>query len=353
MSIQPQRNKKSKSYFRNLMLVLLILGAGYVAKISYFTPPTDFAGPGRDSVVVTVEPGDTLAKVANRLKDAGVVASVDRFLFLAGQDSNSSSIQPGSYDLKLEMSAQQALRDLIAGDNRTENGIVITEGSTVRSIISKLAQRTNTPLADFQYELDNPEQLGLPQWAQGDAEGFLFPATYHFVAGTSARAMLRQMVAEFAIQSAAIDLENAAKKMGRTPMEILITASLAQAESHPRDFAKVARVVYNRLGIGMMLQFDSTVNYGLGQSPVLLDSDQLAIDTDYNTYMRLGLTPTPINNPGLEAIQAALAPEAGSWIYFVTVDLASKLTKFTDSYAQFLEYKSELLDYCANNRSEC
>lgn len=353
MAGRSNRKRKLPSLLLKLSFVLLFLGAGYVVKVLYLTTPTDFAGPGRNSVVVTIEPGDSVASIANNLKDAGVVASVDRFLYLAGLNSKSSTIQPGSYDLRLEMSSQLALDDLISGKNRTENGIVITEGSTVASIISKLSQRTGIPIANFQNEIKSPDKLGLPKWAEGITEGFLFPATYHFEKGTSARAILRQMVSEFLIQSNAVDLEATAKEMGRTPMEILITASLAQAESHPRDFSKVTRVVFNRLSAGMMLQFDSTVNYGLGKSPVLLDSGQLATDTDYNTYMRTGLTPTPINNPGLAAIQSALNPEPGPWIYFVTVNLQTQTTKFTESYTQFLEFKNELINYCARNKGEC
>jgi len=336
-----------------MAIVLVLIGGGFFVKSSFFTSPSDFAGPGGKSVTFSIEAGDSLATIANKLKVAGVVASVDRFLNVAQLNPKSANIQPGTYGLRLEMSAQKVLEGLIAGENRTSNGIVIPEGKQASWIIEEISKQTNTPIAQLKYEIANPDKLGLPRWANGNVEGFLYPATYNFVAGTSAREMLSQMIAEFLTQSQAMGLETKAAKLGKSPLEILTIASLLQAESHPSDFRKVARVIYNRLDIDMRLQFDSTVNYGLGLKTVILNEQQLAKDTKYNTYIYAGLPPTPINNPGLVAIQAGLSPESGSWIYFVTVDLRTQLTRFTDSYTQFLEYKREFLNYCSTNRGEC
>jgi UPF0755 protein len=133
----------------------------------------------------------------------------------------------------------------------------------------------------------------------------------------------------------------------------LTIASLLEVEGHPNDFAKVSRVVYNRLNLPMKLEFDSTVNYGLGRKDVLISGDLLAQDNPYNTYKNFGLPPTPIGNPGIAAIDAALNPDQGDWIFFVTTNLTTQETKFTSSYSQFLIWKDEFLAYCKQNPDTC
>ena len=353
MSSNSSDKKSVRSLAIKILLLIVFIAIGFIGKSSLFSSQKDFPGPGKGSVTVTIETGNSLAQVANCLKDSGVVASVDYFLLLAQQNAQSQNIQPGSYKLHQEMPSQVVLDDLIAGNNRSENGIVIPEGKKATWIIKEVSNRTKIPLSQFQYEIDHPQNLGLPKYANGNVEGFLFPATYQFVDGTSAHDILRQMVSEFLTQSKAIKLEGKARALGMTPMEVLTAASLVQAESHPRDFSKVAKVIDNRLSSAMKLQLDSTVNYGLGKSQVILTSRQLAIDTKYNTYIHEGLPPTPINNPGIQAIKAVLNPASGPWLFFITVNLDSQLTRFTDSYARFLEYKQDFLNYCARNVGKC
>jgi len=115
----------------------------------------------------------------------------------------------------------------------------------------------------------------------------------------------------------------------------------------------VARVVYNRLAEPMRLQFDSTVNYGLGKTDVILTTDLLNKDTPYNMYLHDGLTPTPIDNPGADAIEAALNPASGNWLYFITTDLNTQETKFTNSYSEFLKFKDDFLAFCAASPGTC
>ena len=141
-----------------------------------------------------------------------------------------------------------------------------------------------------------------------------------------------------------------------TPYEAMIIASLVQAEGHPDDFDKVARVIYNRLdpetwgGTYGLLQMDATVNYALDKSEINLTTEELQnTDSPYNTYKNPGLPPTPINSPGEAAIEAALNPADGDWLYYVTVNPDSGETKFTADYNEFLGFKSELTDWLAAN----
>jgi len=120
----------------------------------------------------------------------------------------------------------------------------------------------------------------------------------------------------------------------------------------PNDFAKVARVIYNRLDAEMPLQLDSTVSYALGINDILLNEEQLSTESPYNTYLNAGLPPTPINSPGEAAIDAALAPASGKWLYFVTVDPEAGITKFTKSYDKFLQLKAQFQANLAKSTSE-
>ena len=353
---EPKRRSKKKSLGKTLVVLLAI-----VAVIALVTPQIvarlsgapDFPGPGSGSVQVQIEPGETLAQIGNSLKALSVVASVDGFIAAANDNPDSAAIAPGVYNLLLEMKSSDAILALLDSNNRVVTKVVIPEGKRVSWTINTLATETGLPLADFEAAVANASSLGLPEYAGGNVEGFLFPATYEFPPGTSAEQMISEMIARFNAEAKAIDLEARAKQMGRTAYDIVIVASLVEVEGHPRDFTKVARVVYNRLLEPMPLQFDSSVNYGLGKTDVILTTELLNTDTPYNVYLRPGLPPTPIDSPGAEALEAALNPAAGDWLYFITIDLNTQETKFTRSYEEFLVYKDEFLAFCDANPGVC
>jgi UPF0755 protein len=347
---------KKKSFGKTLIILLAVIAViGLITPqiISRLSGAPDFPGPGSGSVQVQIESGETLAQIGNSLKDLGVVASVDGFIAAANDNPNSGSIAPGAYNLLLEMKSSDAILALLDPANRVVTRVVIPEGKRVSWVIETLATETGIPLVDFEAAVAKASELGLPDYASGNAEGFLFPATYEFGPDTNAEQMIGEMISRFNAEAKAIDLEARAAEMGRTPYEIVIVASLLEGEGQPRDFAKVARVVYNRLAEPMRLQFDSAVNYGLGIADVLLTTDLLNTPTDYNVYLNDGLTPTPINNPGGLALEAALNPESGDWLYFITTDLLTTETKFTQSYEEFLVFKDELLAFCDAKPDVC
>jgi UPF0755 protein len=352
----PGHRSKKKSPWRTLILLLAIIAiSGFIAtqvtSRSFGAP--DFPGPGYGSVQIDIQPGESLAQIGNTLKTSGVVASVDGFIAAATDNPNSNSISPGAYNLLLEMKSSDAILALLDPANRVVTRVVIPEGKRLSWTINTLATETGLPLADFEAAIANADGLGLPSYASGNAEGFLFPATYEFAPGATADQMIAAMIARFNEESVKINLETRAAQMGRSAYEIVIVASLLEGEGQPRDFAKVAQVVYNRLAEPMRLQFDSAVNYGLGIADVLLTTELLNTPSDYNVYLNDGLTPTPINNPGGLALEAALSPENGDWLYFITTDLLTTETKFTRSYQEFLVFKDELLAFCDAKPDVC
>jgi len=353
---KPERRAKKSSLGKNLVIfVALVATLGFVGPrvVALFSGAPDFPGPGSGSTQVQIAPGETLAQIGNSLKALGVVASVDGFISAASENSESASISPGAYNLLLEMKSADAILALLDPANRVVTKVVIPEGKRVTWTIETLATQTGLPLADFEAAVANASSLGLPAYANGNPEGFLFPATYEFVPGTTAEQMISAMIKRFNAEAIAIDLEARAKQMGRSVYEIVTVASLLEVEGHPRDFSKVARVVYNRLAEPIPLQFDSSVNFGLGKTDVILTTELLNQDTPYNVYLRPGLPPTPIDSPGTQALEAALNPAAGDWLFFITVDLNTQETKFTRSYEEFLVWKDEFLAFCDANDGVC
>ena len=133
-----------------------------------------------------------------------------------------------------------------------------------------------------------------------------------------------------------------ATSIGLTSQDQLTIASLIQAEGDPKDFRKISRVIYNRLKIRMPLQLDTTVQYILKKrGSVFLSTKSTLVNSPYNTYKKYGLPPGPIGNPGISAMKAALNPENGDWLYFITVKPGD--TRFTKSHDEFLIWKNEYL----------
>ena len=352
----PQEPRRGKAFVIALLVIAVLVSAIAVAiphVLKRFQGPADFTGTGTTAVVFEITEGQTLAQIGNELKSKGIVASVDAFTRAANANPDSASIQPGFYNLKTEMKASQAITALLDPATKNVHRFVIPEGKRVKWIVNNLVKETGIQKSDFIDALKDSAALGLPEYAQGNPEGFLFPATYDIAPNATAASIVKDMVDKYNEVATSVDLVNKAAERKMTPQQIITIASLLQVEGHPRDFSKVSRVVYNRLAEPMRLQFDSTVNYGLGKTDVILTTDQLAKDTPYNTYLHDGLPPGPVGNPGEEAIKAALNPAGGDWLYFTTVNLDTQETKFTGSYNEFLKIKDEFLRYCDENPGKC
>lgn len=287
--------------------------------------PTRSIAQNEKSVNIEISEGELGLQIARDLHNSGVTASITAFYQLAINDSRAIQIAPGTHQLSTRISAKQALEQLL--DPKRNSGLVsIIEGIWRSEIAMKLAA------VGFKDISSAFSQISVP-YGFSSAEGIYFPAQYSFAKQVSTREAIQQMVDRFSIE---------AKKVGLKSERDLIIASLIQAEGDPKDFAKISRVIYNRLKIGMPLQLDTTVQYVLKKrGSVFLSTKSTLIDSPYNTYKRYGLPPTPIGNPGRSAMQAALAPEPGDWLYFITVKPGD--TRFTKSHDEFLIWKNEYL----------
>ena len=342
-----------------VLVALAVIAGGFyfavtkgVAWVSdQFEDAPDYPGPGKGKVVFEVEKGDVSAQICRNLKEQKVVASVDACIAAANANPDAGGIQVGFYSLKKEMAAADAIEILANPDNLVKNTVTIPEGLRVVDIVDILADKTDFPAAAYERVLRNPDQLGLPDYAEGNPEGYLFPSTYDFGPTETPKSILQTMVERW--QQAADDagLEEAAAELGYTPAELMIVASLVESEaSRAEDRGKVARVIYNRLEgteTNGLLQIDATVNYAANQElGAVPTTEDLQIDSPYNTYLNPGLPPTPIEAPGDAAMEAAANPTEGGWYYYVTVNLRTGETKFAETYDEFLTYKNELREYC-------
>lgn len=330
------------------LAVLAVIAAVFVRN-EVFASGEDYTGTGTGEVTVEVTEGQTLSDIGNTLKEQGVVASVQSFVDAAAANPKSESIAPGYYLLARRMSAQDALERMLDPASRVVIRVVVPEGLREDQVVARLSAASDLPKSRFVAVLRNADQLGLPKWAKGNAEGFLFPATYEFPPGTAPKDMVEAMITRWHEAADGLQFTTKAKKTGYSPYEVMVIASLVQAEGHPDDYGKVARVIYNRLAAGMPLQLDATVNYVLKKSDINLSRRQLATKSPYNTYKNTGLPPTPINQPGEAAMAAALEPDDGDWLYFVAVNPDTGETKFTSDYKEFLKFKREFEKYVAEN----
>ncbi len=323
----------------SLVIVTFLVGRS-------FSTADDYVGNGKDAVEVTIVSGDTLTKIGQRLFEAGVVASVDAWVAATSADSRATSIAPGDYNLRTEMSARRALELLLDPESRAIMKLVVREGDRLSEIVDAVSKVTGISKDEFIAVLKHPKQYGLSAEANGKPEGFLFPATYEIAKDDSPADILKMMTTRWKQMMQDSELKRRARKAGHSVEEIIIIASILEVEAGPDDYSKVARVIANRLALPMRLQLDSTVNYALGINKLKLSAAQMNTESAYNTYNVDGLPPGAIGNPGLAAIEAALEPAKGDWLYFVTVDPATKKTKFASNYEDFLKIKAE---FNANN----
>jgi UPF0755 protein len=335
-----------------LVVVVVVIAAivvvGGKVKDRFFSSADDYTGQGTGSVTVQIPSGAGGQQIANILKKAGVVKSAQAFYELSLNDSRFAAVQAGNFSLRKEMSSDAALGALVDKGNRVEGKVTIPEGARLDQVVDIIAANTKITKAELEAVLKDPSKLGLPAVAKGNPEGYLFPATYDVPPGTTALELLRQMAAKTVAVASDLDISTRAKALGYTGEQILTVASILEYEANnDEDYAKVARVLYNRLDKGMPLQLDSTVSYVSGRKgDVFTTPEERDAESAYNTYQNQGLPPGPIGSPGEKTIEAALNPADGTWLYFVAVNLETGKTVFSNTLAEHNRAVAQLREYC-------
>ncbi|MFF4555781.1 endolytic transglycosylase MltG [Streptomyces sp. NPDC001422] len=210
--------------------------------------------------------------------------------------------------------------------------LVIPEGWRSGQVYTAVDKALRMPAGTTKKSLAKAN-LKLPNDAEGNPEGYLFPATYPLGKKSTPESLLTFMVDTANKKFNGAPVAAGAQRNAMNVYQAVTIASIVQSEAAtPADMGKVARVIFNRLERGMPLQMDSTINYAMNRSTLNTTQKDTRLNSPYNSYQRMGLPPTPIANPGEEAMRVAINPPAGDWLYFVTVKPGD--TRFTASYEE-------------------
>ena len=366
-----RRRRRTAAILTVAVLIVVAIGAVFLGSQLWQSlfggSADDYAGDGVNDVVIQVREGDSTTAIGQTLRDNNVVATVAAFVSAADGNSAISAIQPGFYKVRTEIPAADAVERLADPGSRVGR-LVIPEGRQLDDLrdvkTNAVTEGILTLISDAScVDLDGerrcvsvddlrnaaaalpPEPLAVPQWAMAPVlamgpdhrrlEGLIAPGTWNIDPSAQPRDMLGALIGAGTELYEQNGLLNTATTLDMTPYQVLTVASLVQRESTPEDFAKVARVIYNRLAEQRTLEFDSTVNYALDRVEVATTDGDRAQATPWNTYVRPGLPATPICSPGIPALAAAEAPAPGDWLYFVTIDMQGT-TLFTREYEQHL-----------------
>ncbi len=287
-------------------------------------------------------------QVATVLKNAGIIEYKWLFKLYSQFSSADAKIDPGTYDVSTDLDYRALVTTMQFGSgSQEETRVTFPEGYTLSQIFALLEENNickvedlEEAAANYDFDYDFLDDLEL-----GDAsrlEGYLFPDTYDFYQGESATVAINRFLRNTS-NKLTEEMEEQAASMGYTMHEIIIIASLIEKEAgSDEERATIASVIYNRLNAGWTLGLDSTINYILGSSTLELTSDDLQIDSPYNTYLYSGLPAGPICNPGLASIEAALNPESTNYWYWYSyeTDSGEWVTEFftnSDDFNAFAE----------------
>lgn len=341
-----------------LPIVIVIAAVGGVAAYGWFNYneqvrallgiplPTDYEGTGNgEEAIVSIKSGDIGSDVAVTLHEAGVTMTY-KAVYDYLVDNPDISFLPGNWRLQKEMSAESAVAALQDTDNKVTDRLLITEGTVLPNALETIAATTGIPIEDVQAAAADVTAYGLPTEATS-LEGFLFPATYELDGTETAQVILQKMV------DTMFEHLDAAGVAPEDRWKTIILASIVQREAGPNvdDFGKIARVFQNRIDQDINLESDATVAYGTGRLDSVWTEPEERDDPSnlYNTYANPGLPVGPIGLPGDDAINAALHPTEGPWLFFVPINLATGETVFSETADEHQAAVDQLLAWCDEN----
>jgi UPF0755 protein len=313
----PRRPRRSIRIGLTLLLLAGLLAAGGAR---YYAWCEGASGP-RDPVRFTVAEGASGAEVVSALHDKGVIRCGAVSRLILRRSGLADDVRTGTYELTTNMNPGEAFAVLTTPPAPVPQvRLTIPEGYRLTQIAQRVQQVAGIPAARFLKVANDGTWSLLPYLAAGKSlEGFLFPQTYEFLAhGTTARDVISRLLHEFGSEVAGLPWDNATARLGLTPYQVVIVASMIEREARvPRDRPLIAAVIYNRLRSGMSLGIDATVAYIDPDPSNGLTNSDLHIHSPYNTRLHPGLPPTPIASPGLASLRAALQPANVDYLYYV------------------------------------
>ena len=356
--VVPRPSKKVRRRRRLLALFLALavfvtavaVGAQLLKPLLGSGKPSDFPGPGTGEVQVTVSSGEGTRSVATELENQHVVANADTFM--QAFHASGGTLSPGDYTFKNEMKNADAVNVLLGKDKTKVIYFALSAGLRIGESLQAISEGSGVSVQQLQALSNQPAQFGLPAQAK-NLEGYLAPGEYRFPLGTPPKDILQALVKATTDELVSQGITDPAKQY-----EAVIVASIVQAEGGQADYGDVAGAIYNRLKpndqTGGFLQVDSAVTYGLGtRSFNFTDEQRQDKSNPYNTYANPGLPPGPIGSPGKTAIDAAAKPKANDYLFWVTINLDTKETKFAKTLAEHNAYVQQYNAWCQANAGRC
>lgn len=329
---------------RRLVAVALVVALAFLVGVgvgvvrAYLTP-----GEIGGAVTVTIPRGATLSDIARLLDDHGVVEHASLFVHQVREDGHEGDLKPGTYTLRVNEPYESLLAALLKGGLPPTVKVTIPEGLTVEEQAARIAAAVPGFDAARYVRLarEDPPPVRVEGYEPGTTlEGLLFPATYEVEEDITPRAFIRLQLEALRENLAKVDMTRA-RKAHLTEYDVLIIASLVEGEARVADErALVAAVIWNRLRAGMLLQIDAAIQYALGERKPTLTYRDYEVESPYNVYKYAGLTPTPVNSPGLAAMQAAADPARVDYLYYVARADGSGRHYWSATYEQFLQDKA-------------
>ncbi|MCM3785609.1 endolytic transglycosylase MltG [Neobacillus mesonae] len=328
-----------------IVLIVLILGGALYAWQS-MKPVASSDEP----VVFTIEPGTGTSGIADLLEQNGLIRNALLFKAYLKLNDEGANFQAGTYAFNPGLTYDEIIASLNNGDVQKEEMLrfTIPEGYTLKQIAEKLEAEGITDSKIFMELVQDKELFNdIPMVASITdnenyryvLEGYLFPDTYEMKKDSTAEDIIRRMLTEMQDRLDNIpNLDSKLKERGLTLHKLLTAASLIEREVVvDEERPLVAGVIYNRLEQGMRLEMDATVQYLLDKQKERLLYKDLEVESPYNTYRNKGLPPGPIASPSISAIEAALAPKASNYLFYVTKKDGSSEHLFAETYEEHLK----------------
>ncbi len=354
-------SKRVRKRRRSLVfLIILVMFAAVVyfavqavqPLLAGFQTP-DYPGPGTGTVEFVVPDGATGRSIANELKSEDIVASEGAFLDALKEVQGAAALQPGTFEMKHQMKASEAVSVLLEKDANRVHYAAVAQNLRMGETLAVLAESTGLPLADFEQLANQPAEFGLPAKAK-NLEGYLSPGEYRFPIETDAKTVLTELVAK-----TTSELTNTGVTDPDEQYRILTIASVIEFEGNEANYAKISGAIENRLNrpnaeTGGRLESDATVAYGLGIKSYELTAAEKADKSNlYNTFANPGLPVGPIGSPSIMAVEAAAHPEANPYYFWVTVNLDTGETLYAATFAEHQANVAKYVAWCGKHPGKC
>ena len=361
--VERRQRKRRRHWLTSLVIVITLVAVGVLGykaigimrdASAQATHAEDYKGEGEGEVTVTIPEGASGADIGDILQSKGVVASGKAFTNAAKNNPKGNTIQPGTYKLKKKMSANSALQALLDPESKGDHTLTIPAGVSKQIVKDRLKKVGSFTDEQIEAAYADSAAIGLPAEAGGNVEGWLAPGTYDVTENATPKDLVKKMVSQTVTELKELKVPK------EDYQKVLTKASIVEREvNSERYYGQAARVIENRLSqtdgeTHGLLQMDSTVQYGLGRyGGIPTEAETQDANNPYNTYVHKGLPPGPIGSPGEAAIKAVLNPPAGSWLYFVTVNLETGETLFASTNEEQKTNTKKLNDYCKKNQESC